>query len=62
MTTSLMVHDSVLYVPFGEYLSPGDAQQLLTAPEEQVHPDALRRMDKCRFAMNVTYSTLKFEY
>ena len=34
----------------------------LLASEEQVHPDALRRMAKRRFAMNVTYSTLKLEY
>ena len=34
----------------------------LLAPEEQVHPDALRRMDERRFAMNVAYSTLKPEY
>ena len=35
----------------------------LLAPEEQVHSDALRRMDDdCRFAMDVAYSTLKLEY
>ena len=62
MTTSLMVHNSVLYVHFGEHPYLGNAQRCLLAPEEQVYPNALRRVGGRRFVMNVAYSTLKFQY